>query len=47
MARVRTIQPELVFESTEEGAPVSAEISANFYPQPLNASVMSRAEGMV
>ena len=47
VAWVRTIQPELVFKSTEEGAPAAAEISANFNPQPLNMSIMGRAEGVV
>lgn len=46
MIRSGAVQPKMVLEATEKGTPTAAEVPANLHPQPLNAGVMGRAEGM-
>ena len=47
MAWVRTIQPELIFETAKEGMPIAVEIAANLHPQPLNTSIVGRTGRIV
>jgi len=43
MAWVRTIQPKLIFKMAKEGTLITAEVAANFHPQPLDTSIVGRA----